>query len=100
MADMSKGGQGTDLRQAIGKTIPKKYDKFLENLMKPPHEGGPTDKETQDFLIENDMTLQQLIEEYGPKEGEGDYRKKQAKGGKVKKNYANGGTIRKPRRAK
>ena len=88
MTDMSKGGQDTDLRRAIEKTIPKKHAKFLKNLMKSPYKGGPTDKETQAFLKENDMTLQQLIEEYGPQ--------KKAYGGYIKK-YANGGGVRKVR---
>ena len=96
------------LKKSIEKTKPPK-DEFLKNLMKSPYKGGPTEAATFEYLKSlgtkinpitkkeiPTTTLQELIKKHGPKEGEGDYRKKKAHGGYVKK-YARGGGVRKAR---
>ena len=110
------------LKKSIEKTKPPK-DEFLKNLMKSPYKGGPTEAATFEYLkslgtkidpITKEevptTTLQQLIKKEGPKKGEGHYyapptytmlkpmnkKKKNAKGGYVKK-YARGGGVRKAR---
>jgi hypothetical protein len=104
--EMSKGGAGSLLREAIlakkqktptpkltpKPTLSEEDRELLKNLTLPPHEHGLTDKEVQKFLIEHDMTLRELMAKYGPKPP-----KKKAKGGYVKK-YAKGGGVRKVRK--
>ena len=100
---MSEGGKGTLLKRAISakkqktptpkptRKLSKEDKELLKNLTLPPDQHGLTDEEVQEFLIKHDMTLQELMKDYGPKPPE-----KKAKGGYVKK-YAKGGGVRKVR---
>ncbi len=100
----------------------------VENFFKPPQEGGPTEEEIMEFkdsLIEQGKlgekaTLSDLVKYVREQQSSNEtvlgklnrqmkegktlpaygYAQREAKGGKIKKNYANGGTIRKPSRAK
>ena len=96
----------------------------LDNFFKPPQKGGPSEKETQDFLdslikkeeLPPSATLADLVKHVREKQSETilgkltkemeegkklpayGYDRRKAKGGYVKK-YANGGKIRKPTRS-
>ena len=99
----------------------------IGHIMLPPQQGGPTEKEVQEYMKDKNLTLEELVKEYyetvnpktsKPKASTNLIRKileetkargkPKAKGGKVKKKkkakkgnskkYANGGGVRKVRR--